>query len=55
MGIENSLGKYIFFIDADDWIDSKAIENLVNIAVCNNVDIVKCNFCRENGKKNGEK
>lgn len=51
MGIENSLGKYIFFIDADDWIDSKAIENLVNIAVCNNVDIVKCNFCRENGKK----
>ena len=51
MGIKSSLGKYIFFIDADDWIHSKTIEDLVNIAVCNNVDIVKCNFCRENENK----
>lgn len=50
-GIKNSTGKYIFFIDADDWIDNETIETLVKIIKKENVDIVKCNFVREKENK----
>ncbi|ELC8690033.1 glycosyltransferase family 2 protein [Campylobacter coli] len=39
-GIKASLGKYVFFLDSDDYIDSKLLENGINIALKNDSDIV---------------
>lgn len=39
-GIKASLGKYAFFLDSDDYIDSKLLENGINIALKNDSDIV---------------
>lgn len=38
-GIENSAGKYIFFIDADDCLYSGSLTRLVNAVESNNADI----------------
>ncbi|MEH6892584.1 glycosyltransferase family 2 protein [Bacillus sp. JJ864] len=40
-GVEASKSKYVMFVDADDWITTKAIETLKN-----NVDITICNMYR---------
>lgn len=40
VGIDNSSGKYIVFIDSDDWINSYFIENLYTIAYESNSDLV---------------
>lgn len=40
LGIKNSTGKYIFFVDSDDEITTKAMESLYNIAEENNSDLV---------------
>ncbi len=52
IGIANSNGKYIFFLDADDYIDITAIELLVYYMEQYNVDAVYCDYCRifPNGK-----
>ena len=39
VGIEKSIGKYIFFIDADDWLDCGALEFLLSVAKENRADI----------------
>lgn len=39
-GIKASSGKYVFFLDSDDYIDSKLLENGINIALKNDSDIV---------------
>jgi len=39
-GIKASLGKYIFFLDSDDYIDSELLENAMEMATRNNSDIV---------------
>lgn len=39
IGIENSTGKYITFIDSDDYIDNCYIELLYNTLINNNADI----------------
>jgi glycosyltransferase involved in cell wall biosynthesis len=44
IGINNAHGKYIGFIDADDWIDSKYFEMLLDAAVLNNSDISATGF-----------
>ena len=48
IGINNSEGKYITFVDADDWLEENAIENLYRDLKQNKVDIVRGNFVREN-------
>ncbi|MEI4828894.1 glycosyltransferase family 2 protein [Bacillus sp. FJAT-53711] len=45
-GVEAAKSKYVMFVDADDWIDAKAIETLYEEAVKNNVDITVCNMYR---------
>lgn len=37
-------GEWIFFLDADDWIDYKTIETLYHFAIENDCDIVQGNF-----------
>jgi len=40
IGINNSIGKYLFFIDSDDWLTKNCIELLVKRAEETNSDIV---------------
>lgn len=43
-GVNLSRGKYIIFVDSDDWIDSDMFEVLYNAAVKYNVPFVECSF-----------
>lgn len=47
-GIEKANGKYILFIDGDDYIDKKMISNLYNNLINNEADISMCNVIRVN-------
>ena len=44
-GIEKATGKYILFVDSDDYILPNMVERLLNVAY-NNCDIVQCDFFR---------
>ena len=44
VGIDVSTGKYIVFIDSDDYVDKKHIEYLYNMITKNNADISICQF-----------
>jgi len=50
IGIKQSKGKYITFIDADDWIDNNAYENAIKVMEEKNVDILKFSYMREYGR-----
>ena len=52
-GIKKSKGKYLAFIDSDDFIDHDMIKKMYNKAVKENLDIVVCNSVEvyENGLK----
>ncbi len=39
-GLENANGKYIYFLDSDDYIENNSLELLVNTAESNNADLV---------------
>lgn len=45
VGVENSTGQYIGFVDADDILFKKMYEKLLNEAVKEDADIVQCNYC----------
>lgn len=47
IGIENSTGQYITFVDSDDWIDFNLIEHLVNILIDNDCDFVSYGLLKE--------
>ncbi|MGN0347048.1 MAG: glycosyltransferase family 2 protein [Lachnospiraceae bacterium] len=40
-GMEHATGKYIYFLDSDDYLEETAIETLVNEATEKNADVVK--------------
>lgn len=42
VGIDVSKGEYISFIDSDDWIDERYIEELYRLCVDNDCDIAQC-------------
>ena len=43
-GIEKANGDYLSFVDSDDYIEADMIEKMVNFAVKNNLDILRCNY-----------
>lgn len=46
-GISESCGKFIMFVDSDDWLDLDAVNIMYNKAINNNSDIVMCSYIRE--------
>ena len=47
-GVEMSNGKYILFVDCDDYLEKNMVEKMLDVALSNNVDVVRCN---KNGYK----
>lgn len=45
LGVTNSKGEYICFVDSDDFIEKDMISNLLQIALDDDCDIVSCDFC----------
>lgn len=50
-GIDMATGKYITFIDSDDYVDLKYIEKLYDSIKKNNTKISQCNILKVNDKK----
>lgn len=52
MGLDIARGKYIGFVDSDDWIDNDMYENLYKSIIESNADICVCGrqACLENGE-----
>lgn len=42
IGLQNAKGKYIFFLDSDDWLESNALETMITTAKAENADLVFC-------------
>lgn len=47
-GLNKAKGRYIQFVDSDDWIESTMIEKMYDLAITNNADLVSCDFVQEN-------
>ena len=47
-GLELATGEYVYFVDADDYIECDAIEQMVLVAEKNNAEMVICSYYREN-------
>lgn len=43
-GIKKATGKYIAFVDSDDWVDETAYEKMYNKAIKENLDLVCCDI-----------
>jgi glycosyltransferase involved in cell wall biosynthesis len=52
IAIDNALGKYVLFVDADDWIEPEMVEILYNKALKEDADIVVSDVFIENNKEN---
>lgn len=52
VGIKYSKGKFISFVDADDWIENDSIEKMYTAIIKNDVDVVRGNYQIE--YKNGQ-
>lgn len=50
LGLYKARGKYISFIDGDDWVEPTFLEKLLNMAEENDADIVECDYYRYNDK-----
>lgn len=44
LGLEKATGKWIMFLDSDDYLDTRAIGYLVDIANKESVDVVSCSY-----------
>ena len=54
-GIREANGKYIVFVDSDDWLDKDMIEIIYSNIVENDCDLVMCTYVREFGNHSKEK
>ena len=50
LGIEKANGKYLMFVDSDDYIEPNMCEIMINTIKKYNVDIVRCNYRFINNK-----
>ena len=48
-GLEIATVDYISYIDSDDWLDTKMYETLLDAAMKNDADMVKCGIIETNG------
>lgn len=55
IGIDVSTGKYILFVDSDDWISKDMCEEMYNKALENKSDIIMCSYVREFDSHSKEK
>lgn len=46
-GLEHSRGKYLIFVDADDWLEYDFLEKLLDLADADNADLVYCDYYEE--------
>lgn len=51
IGIDYAKGKYIAFIDADDYIEKNMIENMFNRITKENADMILCNYTNVNNEE----
>ena len=51
IGLENAKGKYIMFIDGDDWAEDNLVSILVKLAEKDNLDLVQINHIKEESNK----
>lgn len=52
VGLDNAKGKFIGFVDSDDWIDSHMYESMLHLALTHQADVVQCGYAliNEQGK-----
>lgn len=48
LGLDAASGEYIGFVDSDDWIYPDMYFEMINVALCEEADIVECNY---NGRR----
>lgn len=51
IGINNVIGKYLFFLDADDWIDSHLIGQMYIFATKYDLDLIACEHSESNSTR----
>lgn len=54
LGIENSIGKFIYFVDADDWIEKDLLLDCSKVLHQGDFDIVGFGYKQDNFNKKGE-
>lgn len=48
IGLKNSNGKYITFIDSDDYVEKEYVQKLYKMCISNNADIAICGIMKHN-------
>lgn len=51
VGIDIAKGKYIVFIDSDDYVDEKYVEKLYNLVKINKAEVAQCGIWKVNDNK----
>lgn len=46
--LDNAKGKYVLFVDSDDWIEADMIEQMVTASEGGTIDIVGCDYTKDN-------
>lgn len=54
-GLSKTSGKFIVCVDSDDWVEKDMISSLVKKIVCENADIVMCDYYKVGSRKNYKK
>lgn len=44
LGLDRAIGKYVAFIDADDWVEKDFLNTLFDVAEKGHYDVVECNY-----------
>lgn len=47
MGLQRAIGKYVAFLDADDWVEPDMYEKLLTVAAIGECDVVNCDNSKD--------